>query len=408
MTEREGEIRSWLKSVLTKENLDDFSVKILGNSEKGDGYIGDIVFVRLTGATTSSVKEYNLVLKCGKRSETLREKVPVRQAFTNEIYMYNTVFPVFTEFQRKHGIENPYDSVPKCYGKLITENMEIIVFDNLKDIGFTLWNKKKPLTRKHINMVMQEYGKFHAVSFAMQDQQPEKFEELSRGLQDVFKMFMNAGDTEAIFTRAFDEVHDLLKDDLDDNALLKWKNFRKQINFLLNDMCEEPDIKKVIIHGDCWNNNFMYKHAVDNEILPIKVAMLDWQISKYSSPICDLSYFLFACISKEDIEELDEILRLYHKSLTSHLSKMGADSRTLYPLNTFLEDWKKYCRFGVARSSMLFKICATDSDEVIDIAHAAENGGDFGEAFSYDVKDKTSFKNKALHIVKYVTENNLI
>jgi hypothetical protein len=103
--------------------------------------------------------------------------------------------------------------------------------------------------------------------------------------------------------------------------------------------------------------------------------MLDWQISKYSSPICDLSYFLFACISKEDIEELDEILRLYHKSLTSHLSKMGADSSTLYPLNTFLEDWKKYCRFGVAMSSMLFKICATDSDEVIDIAHAAENGG---------------------------------
>jgi hypothetical protein len=32
----EDEIRFWLKSVLTEENLDDFSVNILGNSEKGE------------------------------------------------------------------------------------------------------------------------------------------------------------------------------------------------------------------------------------------------------------------------------------------------------------------------------------------------------------------------------------
>jgi hypothetical protein len=136
--------------------------------------------------------------------------------------------------------------------------------------------------------------------------------------------------------------------------------------------------------------------------------MLDWQISKYSSPILDLSYFLFACISKEDIEDLDEILRLYHKSLSSHLQRMGADSKKLYPLDTFLKDWKKFGRFGASMSSLLFKVCATDSDEVIDFTDAVENGGDVGAVFSYDVKDKTSYKNRARHVVKYVVENGLI
>jgi hypothetical protein len=135
---------------------------------------------------------------------------------------------------------------------------------------------------------------------------------------------------------------------------------------------------------------------------------LDWQISKYSSPIVDLSFFLFTCISKEDIGDLDEILRLYHKSLSSHLHRMGADSNKLYPLDTFLKDWKKFGRFGALMSNLSFKVCATDSDEVIDIAEAVENGGDIASAFVYDVKDKTSYKNRARHIVKYVVENSLI
>jgi thiamine kinase-like enzyme len=404
----EDEIRFWLKSVLTEENLDDFSVNILGNSEKGDGYAGDIVFVRLTSAIAHSPKEYNLVLKCSKRSETLRKTTPIKEAFTNEIYVYNTVLPVFTEFQHKHGIEKPFDSVPKYHGKLVRENVEVLVFENLKSIGYTLWNKKQSLTRKHVNMVVTEYGKLHAISLAMQNQQPEEFEELSSGLQDVLKMFMNSTAVEGMFTRSIYEVYDLLKGDLDDNILITWKNFGSQVNFIFNDMCEGSDVTKVIIHGDCWNNNFMFKHSPDNGSLPIKVAMLDWQMSNYSSPILDLSYFLFTCISEEDIEDLDDILRLYYKSMSSYLSQVGADSSTLYPLNIFLQDWKKYCRFGVAMCGLLLKICATDSDEVVDLAEAAESGDDFSAAFSYDVKDKTNFKNRAKYIVKYVAENDLI
>jgi hypothetical protein len=267
MIRNEDEIRFWLKSVLTEENLDDFSVNILGNSEKGDGYAGDIVFVRLTSAIAHAAKEYNLVLKCSKRSETLRKTTPIKEAFTNEIYVYDTVLPVFTQFQRKHGIENPFDSVPKYYGKFTDENTEVLVFENLKIVGYSLWNKKNPLTRKHINMVVEEYGKFHAISFAMQEQQPEKFQELSSELQDVFKLFMTSSAFENMFSKGFDEVCDLLKGDLDDETLITWSNFRNQFNYIFSDMCEQPDVKKVILHGDCWNNNFMYKHAVSLQFL---------------------------------------------------------------------------------------------------------------------------------------------
>ncbi|KAH0820460.1 hypothetical protein GEV33_002331 [Tenebrio molitor] len=398
MTRNESEIRFWLKNILTEENLDDFSVNILGNATKGEGHVGDIVFISLTSA--ESPKEYHLVLKCSKQNKTLRETTPDKECFTNEIYVYDTVFSVFTQFQRKHQIENPFDSVPKYYGKFMNENIEVLVFDNVKNAGYSLWNKKNPLTRKHINMVVEEYGKFHAVSFAMQDQHPEQFEELSSGLQEVLKMVLKSNGLDGMLMKCTDEVYDLLKGDLDDNILSTWKNFKSQMNYIFYDMCKEPDVKKVIIHGDCWNNNYMFKYAADNQILPVEVAILDWQTSTYSSPIIDLSYFLFACISKEDIEDLDEILRLYHKSLTSHLSRMGADSNLLYPMDTFLQDWKKYSRFGAALSSLVFKVSATESEEVIDFTETNETGGDVSSPFSYDVKDKASYKNRARHVVK--------
>jgi hypothetical protein len=262
MTSNEKQIHSWLKGIFTEENVDDFSVQILGNSEKGDGYVGDIVFVRLASAVARPPKEYNLVLKCSKQSPALRETAPVKEAFINEIYIYNTVLPVFTQFQLEHGIDNPFDSFPRCYGKFTSDDMEVIVFENLKSVGYTLWNKKQPLTRNHIDMVMTEYSKFHAISFAMKDQQLEKFEQLSTGLTDVFKMFMDIMDIENMFRKSFDDVYDLLKGDLDDNTLMTWKNFRNQIKYIFNDLGKEPGTKKVITHGDCWNNNFMFKHAV--------------------------------------------------------------------------------------------------------------------------------------------------
>ncbi|RZC33175.1 EcKinase, DUF1679, and/or APH domain containing protein, partial [Asbolus verrucosus] len=335
-------------------NFDKFSINIFGNSDKGDGYIGDIIFVGVTATNgTASTEEYSLVLKCSKRSQILREISPVKEAFMNEIYFYDVVLPAFTRFQKEKGITDLFDSVPKCYGTLIGDNTEVIVFENLKHIGYSLWDKKKPLTRQHVDMVVKEYAKFHAVSIAMKDQNPEQFEELIAPLGDIFKKFVDSVDVETLYGNVIDEICDSLKDELDGNILLKWRNIKKQINFIMNDIARDVEGLKVVLHSDCWNNNFMFKHSADEESRPLKVAILDWQISKYSSPIFDLSYFLFACISKGDIENLEAILKSYYESLANYLRRLGSDSEALYRFDQFLEDWKKLCRFGILITCML-------------------------------------------------------
>jgi hypothetical protein len=141
LTNSENEIKVWLEKVF--EDVTNISVEIVGNSEKGDGFLGDIIFVHVTGiGRDGSVEKYNLVLKCSKNSEMLREKMSMKNVFINEICFYNTTLPTFIRFQNERGVEQPFDSVPKCYGTFIDDNKEIIVLENLKKSGYALWDKK--------------------------------------------------------------------------------------------------------------------------------------------------------------------------------------------------------------------------------------------------------------------------
>ena len=260
----ENEIQTWLNIVLKDENFNDISVKLQGNSEKGDGFMGDIVFISAEGTTANQLsKKYDLVLKCSKKSKVLREKAPVQEAFVKEIFMYKDVLPYFIQYQKEKGVKDPFNSVPKFYGSFADENTEVIVLENLKSNGYELWPKKEPLSRQHIALVVTEYGKYHAMSLALQHQRPTEFQKLVDTIQDVTEKFgKKGGDLQAIFNKCIDESLEVLKYDLGDSILLRWKDLKNQVTSILKDAVKNRTGLKVILHGDCWSNNFMFIHKV--------------------------------------------------------------------------------------------------------------------------------------------------
>ncbi|KAJ3666353.1 hypothetical protein Zmor_001799 [Zophobas morio] len=403
----ESEIRTWLNIIL-KENINDFTLKILGNTKKGEGYIGDIFFVTLTSVSSRPSSAYNLVVKCSKKSEVFRKKVPTEKAFTTEIYMYQEIFPTFTQFQLQHGIPHPFKCVPKCYGSLAVDNREVIVLENLKTKGYTLWDKRKPFTRKHIELVLEEYAKFNSVSIAMKDQQPEKFQKITDNLINVFQDFLKATNCEILFGTVIDEIHDLLKKDVDEHTLNVWKSLKNKIKFIFFEMIQETTGMKVIRHGDCWCNNFMFKQSRENNMIPAEVVILDWQFSTYSLLVLDLCYFIFANISEEDIYELNVIVDYYYEKLKFYTEQLGSDLTMLYSRKEFLSDFEKYSKFGILLSTLTNKISATKENEVLDIADAVENCNDFGRAFNYEVENRSALKDRSRYLVQYVVANKLI
>ena len=138
------------------------------------------------------------------------------------------------------------------------------------------------------------------------------------------------------------------------------------------------------------------------------VAIFDWQFSTVSSPILDVSHLIFASISNEDVECINDLLNRYYEQLKFHSSRLGTCLDKLYTKEQFLCEWKKYSKHGILFGCLGHKMCVTEKDEVIDVANAADGGKDFSNAFCYDVKNKTAFKNRSRHVVKYVVENQLV
>jgi hypothetical protein len=264
----EDEIKSWLKCALAKENLVDFTVSRTGNSEKGDGYMGDIVFVTVSALTTNNCpKVYHLVLKCSKRSQALRESVPVKASFENEIHFYMNILPFFWKFAADKGITEVFKSVPKFYGSFTAKDIEVIVFENLKSKNYCLFDRTKPLPRNHLELILEQYGKFHASSAAMQLQQPDIFKQIVEGIQDIWGIFTEKTDAEEFFQHPLDEIYELLKPDLTPKVAEKLKNFKKQISYIMKELIYDKSHFFVVTHGDCWNNNFMFTSEVGNHIL---------------------------------------------------------------------------------------------------------------------------------------------
>ncbi|XP_063932840.1 uncharacterized protein LOC135144715 [Zophobas morio] len=134
------------------------------------------------------------------------------------------------------GVDNPFDKVANCYRTFISDNVEVIPFDNLKV-------KKKPLTMPLIDMIIKEYGKFHAVSIAIKNQQPEKFQQLAEKCGDFWGKIY--------------EYTDILTTHEE-----SWKNLKPKVQPFLKKVSEGLEGMNVVVHGDCWINNLMHYHVV--------------------------------------------------------------------------------------------------------------------------------------------------
>ncbi|KAJ8957795.1 hypothetical protein NQ314_006470 [Rhamnusium bicolor] len=152
-------------------------------------------------------------------------------------------------------------TVPKCYKTLISDNMEVLVLDNLKKCGYELYDRKKSFNVHHLKAILKEYGKFHALSFALRNQRLEVFNILTTFETDVFKGFLEADMIKRSLRKAVINALNILKERRDLNLMKKFKKLlKKDTADMLLDLVSEKEPQSVILHGDCWNNNFMFKY----------------------------------------------------------------------------------------------------------------------------------------------------
>lgn len=187
--------------------------------------------------------------------------------------------PYFREFQESRNIvvnKDGFHEYTQCYKCLDEEPFECLFLQDISEKGFEMINKDE-LTVEHILLVMKALGKLHAVSFAIKDQEPDKFSELVNGLhENIFRHGYNMNWQETYNNSAM-VIINAINDEKDTHLLEAVLRLYEtnQFDILINCTdATEAEPYSVVIHGDMWSNNTMFKFNKQNK--PRKICLIDW------------------------------------------------------------------------------------------------------------------------------------
>ncbi|RZC40881.1 EcKinase and/or DUF1679 domain containing protein, partial [Asbolus verrucosus] len=80
----------------------------------------------------------------------------------------------------------------------------------------------------------------------------------------------------------------------------------------------------------------MCKYEDDQRTKLSPVNFLDFQLCRLASPVYDLSYFLLCCLPEEDVQNFDDIIKVYYKRFTSFLRELGSDPNKIFPFEELM------------------------------------------------------------------------
>lgn len=152
---------------------------------------------------------------------------------------------------------------------LLLEDMKIREFRPID-------RQKEEVTVHHVRLYLRALAKFHAISFAMKDQQPDKFRQFTSHLGDVFFRRDNAP-MRQYFRELAEYVSSLFSADEEARLLKKLETlFEKDAMGVYVDSIElegtEP--AAVVSYGDANLNNSLFRYDCNEN--PIEICLLDW------------------------------------------------------------------------------------------------------------------------------------
>lgn len=258
-----------LKKIADQEGFVDYTLNVSAGSSNGDGFLAIVKRVVISGSRNGKSDNLPLICKLMPTSKFRREQVNTNGAFICEAFMYDELLPTFNAFQKEKGLteKDGFFNYPKSYGTMSDEENDrfVIVMEDIKATGYQLFDKLKPADFNHVKLFVESLGRFHAVSFALKDQRPEVFNKFKH-LQDFFYRECQTKPTEMgqTFGFFFDKAMTAFKPE--DEAEIKALNKLREtyMDELKRTTTGEANEQfSVVNHGDCWNNNMMYRYGAE-------------------------------------------------------------------------------------------------------------------------------------------------
>ncbi|KAF5292778.1 hypothetical protein FQA39_LY13823 [Lamprigera yunnana] len=359
-------IRECVVHMLNEQSISKHKITIefLGNV---GNYLSDIgkIFVKGTKENGENAS-YDLFVKVAKQGES-REILSMKEFFNREIYTYKHVFSLFAKIQEESHIKDPFQVYPKFYTSSEVEEKEIIVLENMQQKGFRITERHQTFDYPHASILIKELGRLHALSFALKDRYPKLFQDIVTKLPDLEYHSGMRKLVKYVSETIFPKYLYLIDVENQNEVYKKVEHIQKGLfNSLLQ--CSEVDINDpylVIVHGDLWVTNVMFKYNKSFE--PTRVCLLDWQTTKISSPVIDISQLLFVCLSKKERDlYCDHLINDYYNSFSKFLMQFGGQPNVALPFKVLEDHLRKFSVCGLYTAIRMITLISISSEDAPD------------------------------------------
>lgn len=182
--------------------------------------------------------------------------------FCREKYVYEQIFPLLEHFQYAQlSAAQVFRNYPQIYASSNRLRYEYILLSDLNVEGYENWDRTTPLDFDNVALVLKNLAKFHAVSFALKQQQPSEFQRITTELREWLFIDPLPDQIRQFLQTNVDYTLTTLDKCRDQNTIVKLLNFREECGDIMVECVNERN-DAVILHGDCWISNFMFKTKV--------------------------------------------------------------------------------------------------------------------------------------------------
>lgn len=339
----------------------------VGGIGKGDSYLSEIRRLRIHGVNSYGVdKNVRVILKTIPTNVCRRLTFRSDEFFKNEIAFYSDVLPALLKFQSKSNLQEPFESHVKLFLTHCDGLHDVICLEDVSPYGYKNINRQRSIDLEHCMVTLKTLAQFHALSFAMRDQEPEEFERISRTVSETYFDYRLWNWYKRFWDRICAIAVDAVEREYPNSKYLKKvKEFAVPETYFEMVRAVKDTKNAVISHGDPWTNNFLYKYQNEDVV---KAKIIDFQLSRFGSPVLDLVYFIYN--STDQILRLkyyDDLLSYYYKILSTHIKGMGSCPEKIYSWDVFMDEVKRYSLFGLGSSFEMTPLIVLDPEDAIDL-----------------------------------------
>ncbi|XP_046987565.1 uncharacterized protein LOC124589926 [Schistocerca americana] len=330
------------------------SIKVQYACPEGVGYTSLLfrVTVLLKGEDNEEeAKKESLLVKTVLDFGPMKELMENCQVFRIETQMLHEVLPQIHKILASLEGEDFQLLTARCYdwGQ---QPADFLVLEDLSTAGFRMAEGGRPLDYQHCKMVLRAYARLHAASAFLLDKQPH--------YKSVFaSSAFTDKRTQDYFRSIGSKIMSALADELNkcpgyEKYSEKFRGFIDRYGdsiFELFERMKEETKLHVLVHGDCWKNNVMFKYV---EGALSDVRLVDFQVSYVTSPASDLQYFLYANASEGvHRHHMDDLLCEYHNTLSGILRCLGMQQEAeVFTLEELKRDMDRCLVMGFLFSCM--------------------------------------------------------